>query len=39
MNIGSQTGRVESVCVYCGSSNTTDPAYLKAAADFGRILA
>jgi uncharacterized protein (TIGR00730 family) len=32
-------GRVESVCVYCGSSNTTDPDYLKAAADFGRILA
>jgi uncharacterized protein (TIGR00730 family) len=39
LNIGSQTGRVESVCVYCGSSNTTDPAYLKAAADFGVIMA
>ena len=39
MNIGSQTGPVESVCVYCGSSNTTDPEYLKAAAEFGRLLA
>ena len=39
MNIVSEVGRVESVCVYCGSSNTTDPDYLKAAADFGRILA
>lgn len=39
MNIGSQTGHVESVCVYCGSSNTTDPEYLSAAAAFGAILA
>jgi uncharacterized protein (TIGR00730 family) len=39
LNIGSQTGPVESVCVYCGSSNTTDPEYLKAAAEFGRLLA
>jgi uncharacterized protein (TIGR00730 family) len=39
LNIVSETGVVESVCVYCGSSNTTDPAYLKAAADFGRLLA
>ena len=28
-----------SVCVFCGSSNAADPAYLAAAADFGRILA
>lgn len=28
-----------SVCVYCGSSNTADPAYLAAAAGFGRLLA
>ena len=39
MNIGSETGRVESVCVYCGSSNTTDPEYLKAAAQFGALMA
>ncbi len=29
----------KSVCVYCASSNTADPAYLKAAEDFGAILA
>jgi uncharacterized protein (TIGR00730 family) len=28
-----------SVCVYCGSSNAADPAYLQAAQDFGRLLA
>ena len=39
MNIGSESGRVESICVYCGSSNTTEPDYLTAAAEFGRILA
>jgi uncharacterized protein (TIGR00730 family) len=39
LNIERETGGVESVCVYCGSSNTTDPAYIKAAADFGAILA
>jgi uncharacterized protein (TIGR00730 family) len=39
LNIGSQNGHVESVCVYCGSSNTTDPEYLKAAAQFGALLA
>lgn len=39
MNIGDQARRVESVCVYCGSSNTTDPAYIRAAAEFGRLLA
>jgi uncharacterized protein (TIGR00730 family) len=30
--------QVDSVCVYCGSSNAADPKYLQAAADFGRIL-
>lgn len=31
--------RVESVCVFCGSSDAADPAYLRAAAEFGRALA
>src|SRR3569832_496308 len=31
--------RVDSVCVYCGSSNTTDPDYIAAAGAFGRQLA
>jgi len=30
---------ISKVCVYCGSSPGTDPAYVKAAQDFGRILA
>jgi uncharacterized protein (TIGR00730 family) len=30
---------IRKVCVYCGSSPGTDPAYVKAAQDFGRILA
>jgi uncharacterized protein (TIGR00730 family) len=28
-----------SVCLFCGSSNSADPAFLQSAADFGRILA
>ena len=28
-----------SVCLFCGSSDTADPAFLQAAAEFGRILA
>jgi uncharacterized protein (TIGR00730 family) len=28
-----------SVCLFCGSSNTTSPAYLEAASTFGRLLA
>ena len=31
--------QVESVCLFCGSSNAADPDYLQAAADFGRVLA
>lgn len=31
--------RPESVCVYCGSSNTADPRYLEAATQFGQDLA
>ena len=30
---------IRKVCVYCGSSPGTDPAYVKAAREFGRILA
>ena len=33
------TERVESVCVFCGSSDAADPAYLRAAACLGRSLA
>ena len=31
--------RIQSICLYCGSSNDTDPLYLDAAAEFGRALA
>ena len=31
--------RVESVCVFCGSSDAADPAYLRAAAKLGKALA
>ncbi len=30
---------IESVCVYCGSSNHVDPKYLQVAAELGRFLA
>jgi uncharacterized protein (TIGR00730 family) len=30
---------LDSICVYCGSSNAADPRFLEAAAAFGRILA
>jgi uncharacterized protein (TIGR00730 family) len=32
-------GRIKSICLYCGSSDATDPAYLAAAAEFGATLA
>ncbi len=32
-------GNLQSVCVFCGSSDAADPAYLRAAAEFGRALA
>lgn len=35
----SDTPSPDSVCVYCGSSNAAAPAFLQAAAEFGRILA
>jgi uncharacterized protein (TIGR00730 family) len=31
--------RIKAICVYCGSSPGTDPAFVKTARDFGRILA
>lgn len=33
------SGRIESVCLYCGSSNATDPDFLAAAGELGRTLA
>jgi uncharacterized protein (TIGR00730 family) len=33
------TASVESVCVFCGSSNAAEPAYLQAASTLGRALA
>ena len=33
------SGSLQSVCVFCGSSDAADAAYLKAAADLGRALA
>src|SRR4029078_5361896 len=30
---------INALCVYCGSSTGTDPAFVKTAQDFGRILA
>jgi hypothetical protein len=33
------TRTFDSVCLYCGSSDAADPAYLQAARDFGRTLA
>ena len=31
--------KINAICVYCGSSPGTDPAFVKAARDFGKILA
>jgi uncharacterized protein (TIGR00730 family) len=31
--------KIKAICVYCGSSSGTDPAFAKTARDFGRILA
>jgi uncharacterized protein (TIGR00730 family) len=35
----SDLSRIESVCVFCGSSDAADPAHLEAAAAFGTLLA
>jgi uncharacterized protein (TIGR00730 family) len=37
--MGTVTQRVDSVCVFCGSSDAADPAHLQAAAELGRALA
>jgi uncharacterized protein (TIGR00730 family) len=37
--MGRAIDRVESVCVFCGSSDAADPAYLRAAASLGKSLA
>lgn len=37
--MGTSPARVQSVCVYCGSSNAADPAFLAAAAELGAALA
>lgn len=37
--MGGEPERLDSVCVYCSSSNAADPAYLAAAASLGRALA
>src|SRR5690242_5697779 len=37
--MGRARDRVESVCVFCGSSDAADPAYLRAAASLGKALA
>jgi len=37
--MGRAIERVESVCVFCGSSDAADPAYLRAAASLGKALA
>jgi len=34
-----QSKPIRSICVYCGSSNTTDPDFIAAAARFGGLLA
>jgi uncharacterized protein (TIGR00730 family) len=37
--MGASPDRIESVCVFCGSSDAADPAYLADAARFGKLLA
>lgn len=37
--MGASPPSIESVCVFCGSSDAADPALLAAAADFGEVLA
>ncbi|MGA0604590.1 TIGR00730 family Rossman fold protein [Phenylobacterium sp. VNQ135] len=37
--MGRDNGRLQSVCVFCGSSEAADPAFLRAAGDLGRALA
>jgi hypothetical protein len=37
--MASPPGSLQSVCVFCGSSDAADPAFLRAAGDLGRALA
>ncbi|MDB5424727.1 MAG: hypothetical protein JWQ29_2143 [Phenylobacterium sp.] len=37
--MGRVSNRLQSVCVFCGSSDAADPAYLRAATELGRALA
>jgi uncharacterized protein (TIGR00730 family) len=37
--MGRVSDRLQSVCVFCGSADAADPAYLRAANEFGRALA
>jgi uncharacterized protein (TIGR00730 family) len=37
--MGAKPDSLKSVCVFCGSSDAADPAYLRAAGDLGRALA
>ena len=39
MNRIEKTNKIRQICVYCGSSPGTDPAFVQAARDFGKILA
>ncbi len=39
MNKVENLNKIRKICVYCGSSPGTDPAFVQAARDFGRILA
>ena len=39
MNRINKPGKIQKICVYCGSGPGTDPAYVKAARAFGEILA
>jgi uncharacterized protein (TIGR00730 family) len=32
-------GKIQKICVYCGSGSGTDPAFLQAAREFGQVLA
>src|SRR5690349_7621428 len=39
MNSSKKPGKIQKICVYCGSGPGTDPAYVEAARSFGAILA
>jgi uncharacterized protein (TIGR00730 family) len=39
MNKLEKTSKIRKICVYCGSGPGTDPAFVQAARDFGKILA